>query len=1555
MGFNLSVNNGGTVIAFVPVGGAQSSQTGKNNIVPFYRSPTTGFPARPYTPPTLVNPGRVPLSPPPTGGLLPGVSPATLPQDSTSPFWPRTAVRLEDGRTLILVQTPKGVSAFAIDADISRGIDNGYTGIPPGDMVPASSFEDPDRVGNHGWTHYAHRVPGSYSQPIGTVNLNLWQWASPWELIEAVGDSGVRSALIAELQELVNQHGGNFDKGLQAFARHFNHGCEELILANEGFFRQLINSSSQQAQKPPKITSSNVPRLLTRGELVEGQEPGAKMLRSVLESLNNSPAVLQKLSAQLKKEGDSTSMQIGSQNVLITRGSATKNGFALKITVPNGQGGQVSYAPEYNANSKKLDLPTQWSTAPSSPPPSDSFSSEPLSPVSQQPLSPATMSRLTTTGQTLLSQYSALQEQLKALEKPEAMPSLKDIRTEGEQWKSFSGQVAALRTGFDRLQEQISQAFADGKINFDQYQQLTQNLFENKLNLTQFEDRFIQAKANQYTRAIQNTEAAIKAGEPLPYGNDAKKDGSTYQKLANHAQWYTEKASKFNFSPESRQGFEKRVQEALESGNKPKPVPPVPTIQTPVTEPKVNNQDPAVREQRQLEAWRQAREEADRIIREAQNRTKLRPPTANEMQELVNSPDPLVRSMVEAFFKKGSFPGGGISFDMAWRHGGGISFDMAWRQYEQAVRDGVAWLIEKGVDPTDPAVTSQQIAEKLLAEQVQPPKAPGVYSNVWTALDATGRAQDVKRIIEGLLAERQTANQSTPEIKPPQTNIENQNPSLQRESLESRIKDFGTKLTPHDTYLWAQLTETRKRQILDSLSPQELNRLADHLQIEAKQLDPATVSWPRFSDLSTYISQQNPKLTSKELADYTNFLWQEIQAGETGAHIRADIATHRSRDDVVSELLQKRSNPDFSGWNLKGADLSGLGLQHANFTGADLRFAYLVGSNFSYSNLAGANLTGANISSTNFTGAFLMGTVFPLEPENRFMSTFSGAQLDTNFPGSDLTDMPPGVGFLGMTQEEIENRVALIRQLPKEEREKVGSPLLTLLFPNPGALPRIVNDIHSHDAPFMGFGSYDPRYVGARPPGISDEEWTVMVLSRMREQQLTGKTVIMPVAPMFPNSNSRTQNLNLDGTGTSSASYYLERDAQGQKIIGTVIFENGRAKTLNNQPLLNSNGIPVIQPFDIPIEDFEILYGKKLPKDATRLDFVVSLLGCELHFSGPEVDALVLENHAKLIRKELDLYGTNFIAENYVVGLTAGNIREPNSDRNVFEGMRLAREMEQKYGLKPGTIQVIVGEKNLSKEVVEGQAGQLPLASLDEPQLMNVNKWAKAIGQTGMPVIIHCDSGTPNKADLSTVNGHIAHFMLPSNLENIDALIQFANDNKGTQIIWAHAGLGLTIQSPGRYVDVLRKVLEAAPNVVIDLSWDVIHQYIEKDIEGWARLITEYPDRFIFGSDTIASSQNPVPNSRLNVLNSLVKTGLLAEIDKLDPSGTTKERFLSGNFDEVVDTERAKRFRTDPENAAWLERKGYEKGEPPPNIWTRNSSGGWSFGRNPEAGNSQGQ
>lgn len=732
MGFNFGVNNDSTVIAFVPVGGAPSSQTGKNNIVPFYRSPTTGFPARPYTPPTLVNPGRVPLSPPPTGGLLPGVSPATLPQDSTSPFWPRTAVRLEDGRTLILVQTPKGVSAFAIDADISRGIDNGYTGIPPGDMVPASSFEDPDRVGNHGWTHYAHRVPGSYSQPIGTVNLNLWQWASPWELIEAVGDSGVRSALIAELQELVNQHGGNFDKGLQAFARHFNHGCEELILANEGFFRQLINSSSQQAQKPPKITSSNVPRLLTRGELVEGQEPGAKMLRSVLESLNNSPAVLQKLSAQLKKEGDSTSMQIGSQNVLITRGSATKNGFALKITVPNGQGGQVSYAPEYNANSKKLDLPTQWSTAPSSPPPSDSFSSEPLSPVSQQPLSPATMSRLTTTGQTLLSQYSALQEQLKALEKPEAMPSLKDIRTEGEQWKSFSGQVAALRTGFDRLQEQISQAFADGKINFDQYQQLTQNLFENKLNLTQFEDRFIQAKANQYTRAIQNTEAAIKAGEPLPYGNDAKKDGSTYQKLANHAQWYTEKASKFNFSPESRQGFEKRVQEALESGNKPKPVPPVPTIQTPVTEPKVNNQDPAVREQRQLEAWRQAREEADRIIREAQNRTKLRPPTANEMQELVNSPDPLVRSMVEAFFKKGSFPGGGISFDMAWR------------QYEQAVREGVAWLIEKGVDPTDPAVTSQQIAEKLLAEQVPPPKAPGVYSNVWTALDATGRAQQVR-------------------------------------------------------------------------------------------------------------------------------------------------------------------------------------------------------------------------------------------------------------------------------------------------------------------------------------------------------------------------------------------------------------------------------------------------------------------------------------------------------------------------------------------------------------------------------------------------------------------------------------------------------------------------------------------------------------------------------------------------------------------------------------------------------------------------------------------
>jgi len=497
-------------------------------------------------------------------------------------------------------------------------------------------------------------------------------------------------------------------------------------------------------------------------------------------------------------------------------------------------------------------------------------------------------------------------------------------------------------------------------------------------------------------------------------------------------------------------------------------------------------------------------------------------------------------------------------------------------------------------------------------------------------------------------------------------------------------------------------------------------------------------------------------------------------------------------------------------------------------------------------------------------------------------------------------------------------------------------------------LPKTIHDTHSHETHGAkgGFGTYEMRFGGNMPEGVRGNaaEETRWLVDRLLAQAKSGKTVVFAVEPHLPSPKPGQTWTTVSPSGTQIPGYYLSRDENGRTILGKAVIQDGVIH--NDQIAFDRYGNQVTSPFSMTVEEFEQKMGVKVPPGTATLEFVTSLVDCDLHYPDVVIDRWHAENHAALVCAERQLHGSDVIARDYILGLTAGNPMAAGSERNVFDSLRALNSVEDDYGLGRGALQAIWGETNLSKEVVHEMGGQVPLSRMSKDQLKNLDAWTHTIGQTGMPVIIHCDSGTPAQG-LNKVTSNLATFLLPSNRENVEPFIAYANRNPDTEIIWAHAGLGYTVQMPPGYLDTLQDVLDRAPNVTIDISWDAIHAYMREDLAGWAAFLHKNKDRIYFGSDTIATTQNPAENSRLDVARNLARIGLIEQLDVLDPA--LKELLFSGNFSTRIESgvARAIAFRTDPENQAWLARDGHKAGEPAPRVWQPDARGALALDDNP--------
>jgi hypothetical protein len=162
-----------------------------------------------------------------------------------------------------------------------------------------------------------------------------------------------------------------------------------------------------------------------------------------------------------------------------------------------------------------------------------------------------------------------------------------------------------------------------------------------------------------------------------------------------------------------------------------------------------------------------------------------------------------------------------------------------------------------------------------------------------------------------------------------------------------------------------------------------------------------------------------------------------------------------------------------------------------------------------------------------------------------------------------------------------------------------------------------------------------------------------------------------------------------------------------------------------------------------------------------------------------------------------------------------------------------------------------IGEFSVHKEFVSSKvAGEV--ASLTNPALDRVLEFA---AESGLVVILHNDIDIPFAKEGAE----------PVYLTQTKALLR---RHPKTSIIWAHVGLGRVVRpvqsasgapeerSPGHLGLVEALLVDPSlAHVNFDISWDEVAKYVVASPETTARtaaLFNRFPDRFLFGSDTVA-------------------------------------------------------------------------------------------------------
>jgi hypothetical protein len=153
-----------------------------------------------------------------------------------------------------------------------------------------------------------------------------------------------------------------------------------------------------------------------------------------------------------------------------------------------------------------------------------------------------------------------------------------------------------------------------------------------------------------------------------------------------------------------------------------------------------------------------------------------------------------------------------------------------------------------------------------------------------------------------------------------------------------------------------------------------------------------------------------------------------------------------------------------------------------------------------------------------------------------------------------------------------------------------------------------------------------------------------------------------------------------------------------------------------------------------------------------------------------------------------------------------------------------------------------IGEFSIHKEFVSAKiSGEV--ASLQDQALDRLIDFA---GEVGLVVLIHCDVDVPFAKPGAE----------PAYAKQIKALFK---RHPKTTIIWAHIGVGRIIRPVKEQAAIVEDIINdpQLSHVYFDISWDEVAKYVvatPESTKNAATLVNKFPDRFLFGTDEVAPS-----------------------------------------------------------------------------------------------------
>jgi len=195
-----------------------------------------------------------------------------------------------------------------------------------------------------------------------------------------------------------------------------------------------------------------------------------------------------------------------------------------------------------------------------------------------------------------------------------------------------------------------------------------------------------------------------------------------------------------------------------------------------------------------------------------------------------------------------------------------------------------------------------------------------------------------------------------------------------------------------------------------------------------------------------------------------------------------------------------------------------------------------------------------------------------------------------------------------------------------------------------------------------------------------------------------------------------------------------------------------------------------------------------------------------------------------------------------------------------------------------------IGEFTVHKEFVSAKvAGET--ASLTNPALDRILAFA---AEAGLVVLLHNDVDMP----------------FPRPGQDPYPAVQLGKllrRHPKTTVVWAHGGLGRIVHPVKDHIGMLDRALSSPelPNLHVDISWDEVAKYLlatPETTQAAADLIGRHPDRFLFGSDEVA----PTEQAKYLKVYGMYRP-LFA---KLAPEASEKLR--KGNYERLFDDARRK-------------------------------------------------